>query len=131
MAPDMLGGVLPIRDSPCLASAWREKAYAYVVLHPYHCVYSTYIKTSISHGGGIIVCCWPNLPICYQHPHLSWNSWQDRRRPLRNIFYASIGRHDMDLLVKHNRRRLAYADIRGGHVHMIALLLRSSSLRDD
>lgn len=30
MASDMLGGVLPFRDSPCAESAWGEKAYAYV-----------------------------------------------------------------------------------------------------
>ena len=29
MASDMLGGVLPLRDSPCPESAWGEKAYAY------------------------------------------------------------------------------------------------------
>ena len=31
MAPDMFGGVLLVRDSPCLESAWGEKAYACVV----------------------------------------------------------------------------------------------------
>lgn len=131
MAPDMLGGVLPLRDGPCPASAWREKAYAYVFPHPYQCVSFTYIKYSISHRGGVIVCCRPDLPIRHQHPHLSRNPWQNRRRPLRNIIYASIRRHDMGLLVEYNRRRLAHADIRGGHLHIMALHLRFSSLFDD
>ena len=77
MAPDMLGGVLPVRDSPCPASAWREKAYAYVVLHSHQRLSFTYIKLSISHGCGVIVCSRPNLPICCQHTHLSRNPWQD------------------------------------------------------
>lgn len=33
MAPDMLGGVLLARDSPCSKSSWGEKAYAFVVFH--------------------------------------------------------------------------------------------------
>ena len=33
MAPDMLGRVLLVGDSPCPESAWREKAYACVVLY--------------------------------------------------------------------------------------------------
>ena len=131
MAPDMLGGVLPLRDGPCPARAWREKAYAYVLPHPYQCVCFAYIQFSISHSGGVIVCCRPDLPICHQHSHLSRNASQDRRRALRNILYTSIRRHDMGLLVKYNRRRLAYADIGGGHLHIMALLLRSSSPCDD
>lgn len=118
MAPDVLGRVLPIRDSPCPESAWGEKAYAFVVLHPNQCVFFTYNEFSISHGGGAVVCYRPNLPIRYQHPHLSRDQWQDRRRTLRNIFHASIRCHDMGLLVKHNGRRLAYADIGGEHVYI-------------
>ena len=127
MASDMLGGVLPIGNSACLESTWGEKAHAYVVLHPHQCDCFTYTRISVSHGGGAVVRYWPNLPIRYQHPHLSRDPWQDRRRPLRNIFHASIRRHDLGLLVKYNRRRLAHADIRGEHVHMMALLPRSSS----
>ena len=32
MAPNMFGGVLLIRDSPCPESAWGEKAHACVML---------------------------------------------------------------------------------------------------
>lgn len=131
MASDMLGGVLPLRDSPSLESTWGEKAYAYVVLYSNQRVCCTYIKISISHGGRAVVRYWPNLPVRHQYPHLSRNPWQDRWRPLRNIIHASIRRHDMGLLVKYNRRRLAYADIRGEHLHIMALLLRSSFLCDD
>lgn len=131
MALGMFGGVLPLRNSPCPESAWGEKAYGYVVLHPNPWVLFTYIKTSISHGGGTVVCYRPNFPVCYQHPHLSRNQRQDRRRPLRNIIYASIRCYDMGLLVKYNGRWLAYADIRGEHVPIMALLPRSSFLCDD
>ena len=89
-----------------------------------------YIKISISHGGRAVVCYWPNLPVRHQYPHLSRNSWQDRWRPLRNILHASIRYHDMGLLVKYYRRRLAYADIRGEHIHIMALPPKFSFLCD-
>ena len=91
----------------------------------------TYIRTSLPHGGGAVVCYRPNLPIRYQHPHLSRNQWQDRRRTFRNFIHASVRCHDMGLLVKYNGRWLAYADIRGEHVYIVALLPRSSFLYDD
>ena len=84
----------------------------------------TYIISSISHGGGTVVCHRPNFPIRHQHPHLSRNPWQDRRRPLRNILHTFIRCHDMGLLVKYNGRRLAYANIRGEHLYIIALFPR-------
>lgn len=90
-----------------------------------------HIKFSISRGGGAVVCYWPNLSVRYQHPHLSGNPRQDRRRPLRNIIHAPIRRHAMGLLVKHNGRRLAYADIGGEHVYITAPIQRSSFLCDD
>lgn len=111
MASDMLGGVLPVGDSPRPEGAWGEKAYEFVVLVQSQCVCFTYIKVSISHGGSAAVCHRPSLPIRYQHPHLPRNKRQDRRRALRNILHASIRCHDMGLLVKYNGRRLADADI--------------------
>ena len=118
----MLGGLFPIRDSPCPESPWGEKAYAYVVRHPNQCVCFTYIEISISHGSGAVICYRPDLPIRYQHPHLPRDQSQDRRRPLRNTLHAPVRRHDLGLLVKYNRGRLADADIRGEHVYITVLL---------
>ena len=85
-------------------------------------VWFTYVQYSLSHGGGAVVCHWPSLPIRYQQTHLSRNQPQDRRRSLRNFFHATIRRHDMGFLVKYNGRRLAYADIRREHVHIMTQL---------
>ena len=92
---------------------------------------STYLKISLSHSGGAVVCDWPNLPIRCQHPHLSRNEWQDRRRPFRNIIHASIRHHDMDFLVEHNGRRLAYANVGGEHIYIMAPPPGSSLVCDD
>lgn len=59
-----------------------------------------------------------NFPVCDQHTHMFWNQRQDQWSLIRDILHPAGGRHDVGLLVKYNRRRLADACIRG-YLHLM------------
>ena len=54
-----------------------------------------------------------NFSVCDQHTYLFWNKRQDQWSLIRDILHPACGHHDVGLLVKYNRRRLADACIRG------------------
>ena len=55
----------------------------------------------------ITVCSRANIPICCQHTYLQWHQRQDRWCFLRDSTHPTLCYHDLRLLVKHHRRRLA------------------------
>lgn len=59
-----------------------------------------------------------DLPVHRQHPHMSGNERQNQRSAFRNTLHPSCSRHDLGLLVKHHRGRLANASNRG-HIHLM------------
>ena len=59
---------------------------------------------SIPDHRGSLVCNRSNLQLRDQHPSLPGDRWKDQWRFVRDIVYAPVGRHGLDLLEQYHRR---------------------------